>query len=235
MESIIVDSKPQFVGRKEAGLLLSRRLMEYRNSNSIVVGIPHGGVCVASAIAQALSLPLEVMPCRKIKDPGDSLHDIGSVSAHEVFVHDCARTIPQDYINHQIILLKNAIASESKKYYGETRTSSFFNRTVILVDDLVRSSDSMIACLREIGNAHPLKVVVAVPVISEQAMKAIRNEADDVIFLRIASSIQSAKDYFLQYPRIDAEAVSEILRASRLRHTRNTAGKAQITSLENRT
>jgi orotate phosphoribosyltransferase-like protein len=71
MKRINVDTRLQ--NRTEAGVLLSRKLAAYKNSDAVVVGIPHGGVCVASAIADILSLSLEVMPCRKIKNSARTL------------------------------------------------------------------------------------------------------------------------------------------------------------------
>ena len=63
--------------REHAGQLLSKKLSEYKRSNSVVIGIPHGGACVAYAIAECLELPLELMPCRKMKHPADHTKNIG--------------------------------------------------------------------------------------------------------------------------------------------------------------
>lgn len=201
--------------REEAGYLLSKKLASFKNTNAIVVGIPHGGVCVASAIADSLSLPLEVMPCRKIKDPGDGSKNIGSVSQDDVFIHDCARTIPQDYISHQIILLRNAISHENRKYYGDDQPASLRYRTVILVDDLLASSDTMMACLRGIKKHIPLKIIVAVPVVSAEAARIVGAEADDMQFLKMEASLASPDEYFADFPKVDDQKVKELLEASR--------------------
>ena len=203
--------------RKEAGVLLSKKLAAYKNSDAVVVGIPHGGVCVASVIAELLSLRLEVMPCRQIRNPGDNKHNIGSVSVDEVFMHDCPHTIPQDYIYHQIALLRNAIAFENKGYYGNGKPCSFRHKVVILVDDILQSSDAMMACLGGIKKQAPLKVIVAVPCVSAEALQNLSTEADDVVFLDMKYSIESASDYFVDFPKIDEEKVKEILMASRKR------------------
>ena len=46
-----------FKDRKEAGRLLAQKLSGYKDVNGIVLGIPSGGVPVATEIAKALGLP----------------------------------------------------------------------------------------------------------------------------------------------------------------------------------
>jgi putative phosphoribosyl transferase len=213
MHPIVVNAQLQ--GRKEAGLLLARKLAAYRHTNAVVVGIPHGGVCVASVIAEELSLPLEVMPCRRIKHPAESQQYIGSVSENEVVLHDCSRTIPQDYLSHQIILLKNAILHENRKYYDHRKRDSFLYKTVILVDDILISSDGVIACLREIKREKPLNLVVAIPVVSAEAARIVQSEADDLVFLHMENSISSPHNHFVHFPAVDDSKVKELLTISK--------------------
>jgi predicted phosphoribosyltransferase len=200
--------------REQAGRLLSQKLDSYRN-NAVVVGIPHGGVCVAFAIAEALSLSLEVLPCRRIKHPADSNKAIGSVSVSEAFIHDFSQCIPQDYIYHQIALLRNALQHEHHQYYRNRRPPSFLYKTVILVDDILEVSDTMLACLRDIKKQKPLKVIVAVPVVTAEAARIIRAEADEFVFLQMETSTRPAKDHFENFPRVDEREVRELLELSR--------------------
>lgn len=85
--------------RSLAGQLLSKKLEQFVSSDAIVVGVPRGGVVVASAVAEALGLPLHVLPCRKLRHPGDSKKAIGSVSLDEVALsddcHDISRGLCQ--------------------------------------------------------------------------------------------------------------------------------------------
>ncbi|HEY0744657.1 MAG TPA: phosphoribosyltransferase family protein [Chryseosolibacter sp.] len=204
-----------FQNREEAGHQLGQLLAEYRNSNAIVVGIPHGGVSVASVVAAELISPLEVIPCRKIKHPADATKTIGSVSEDEVFIHDCSHTIPQDYVYHQILLLRNAMAAERKKYYGSIKPQSLRYRTVILVDDMLSTSDTILACLRDIKKQNPLKVVVAVPIVAAEAARVVSAEADDLKFIKMESVLDPSHEYFADYPRVDDKKVKQLLYSSR--------------------
>ena len=55
-----------FKDREEAGLLLADKLMEYENTDSIILAIPRGGVPVGYAISQKLNLPLDIFLSKKI-------------------------------------------------------------------------------------------------------------------------------------------------------------------------
>jgi predicted phosphoribosyltransferase len=200
--------------REEAGLLLGMKLREYENTNAVVIGIPNSGVCVAAAIAKCISLPLEVIPGRRIKHPANDNRNLGSVSLTEVFLHDNAVQVPQEFVARQILSLKNANSIEHQFYHDGFSQQSLKYKTVILVDDLLRSSEVMLACVHEIKKQKPMKIVVAVPVVSAEAARIVGNEVDDTIFLRMEQEIGEAKHNFKNYHRIDRDQVKRLLDAS---------------------
>jgi predicted phosphoribosyltransferase len=208
--------RPFLHDREQAGSLLSRKLEGYRNTNAIVIGIPHGGVCVAAPIAESLSMPLQVMSCRQINHPADPKRSIGSVSPAEACIHDDGfHNIPQDYVFHQIALIRGVFRYERKLYYGDNNPPSVQYKTVIVVVDVLKSSDALLACLREIKKQQPLKVIVAVPVAAAEAARVVRSEVDDIVFLQLEPSISSARMFFMEFPKVDENRVKELLEAGR--------------------
>lgn len=208
----------QFRDRQEAGHLLSEKLTRYKNANAVVVAITGGGVCVAAPMAEALTLPLEVMPCREIKHPAGKDERIGAVSEHEVFIHEHSYAIPQHYIYHQVILLRNAIAFEKREYYEDRQRTSFRNKTVILVDDMLRSGETMLVCLRDIKRQNPLEIIVAAPVAEAAAARMVGAEADDTCFLKMVTSIDLPYDHYHYFPRVDRSQARGLLASFRLKH-----------------
>jgi putative phosphoribosyl transferase len=202
--------------REQAGRLLSIKLLEYKNTNTVVVGIPTGGVCVASVISDSLGLPLEVMPCRTIKHPADNRKNIGSVSQDEVIIHDVSYDIPQEYIHHQTMQLQNEINSEKNYYYGDIQPISLNYKTVILVDDVLQSIDTMIACLKSIKKQKPFRIVIAVPVIYPKAARMLNSEADDVVFLFMNSGKDSGSEYFVKFPDVKKNTIRDFLNKSKI-------------------
>ena len=129
--------------------------------------------------------------------------------------HDCSYDIPQDYIYHQQVLLQNAIRYEQNFYYDDLPTETLLYKTIILVDDLLMNSDTMLACLRSLRKQRPLKIVVAVPIVAAEAALAIRSEADDMVFIKMQTRINLANDFFTEFPKVDRERVRELLLKSK--------------------
>jgi putative phosphoribosyl transferase len=199
------------VDREYAGTLLARRLAEADHINAVVVGIPHGGACVAARIADVLHLPMEVMMCREIEDPTDRSKTVGSVSANDVIMHDRSRTIPQDYIYFQAIRLRNEIKYENDFYYGDEPPLDFRNKTVILVDDILLSADTLLACIREIRKQGALHIIVAVPFVQTEAATIIQPEADAFIFLKMQLNIRSPHEFYQDFPEVKEWQVRTLL------------------------
>lgn len=205
--------------REEAGQILGRKLHEYEKTNTVVIGIPCGGVCVAAAIAKCLSLPLEVMPSQRIKHPANDNKNLGSVSLTEVFLYDDTDQVPQDFVARQIASLKNANSNEQKFYHANSTQQTLKYKTVILVDDLLKSSEVMLACIHEVKKQKPLKIVVAVPVVSAEAARIVGAEVDNMLFLRMEQEIGHAKQYFVNYNRITKDEVKNLLDKSKINLT----------------
>jgi putative phosphoribosyl transferase len=199
--------------REEAGGLLSAKLQQYKGTDAVVMGIATGGVIVAARTAELLNLPLNVFPCRQIADPVDKNRSIGSVSLDEVVVQGNCHDIPQDYISHQIALLRASLHSEWQKYYSNNPQVPLRYKTVIVVDDIVRSGNSMVACLKSIMKQTPLKIIVAIPIVSAEAARKIGEIADEVIFVQMKHDVQSAKDFYVEYPAVDEHEVKALLQS----------------------
>jgi len=212
MRQAVMDSLLQ--DRAHAGRLLSKKLSIYKGS-AVVVGIPQGGACVAAEIAKALSLPLEILPCRKIKHPADGKCAIGAMTADETLIRNFSQSIPQDYVFHQIAMIRNALQNEQRLYYTNWQLPSFQYKTIVLVDDVLDSSDAMLACIRSIKKQKPLKIIVAVPLVAAEAARLVQAEADDLVFLQIEPVINSPGEYYEKFPLIDQAKVKEILESAR--------------------
>ena len=203
------------VNRESAGIMLAQNLKGLDHANAIVVGIPHGGVCVAAKVAERLHLPLEVIMCRKINDPSDKSKTIGSVSANDVILHDVARSIPQDYVYFQTIRLRNEIKYENDFYYGSEPTLDLEYKTVIIVDDILISADTLLGAIQEVRKRRALRVVVAVPFVQAEAARIIQSETDDLVFLRMQQHIHSPHEYYKEFPEVEEWTVRKLLEGSK--------------------
>ena len=71
----------QYRDRFHAGSELAKQLAEYKDKeNTIVLGLPRGGVPVAQRIAAELNLPLDVFLVRKLGVPGHEELAFGAIA-----------------------------------------------------------------------------------------------------------------------------------------------------------
>lgn len=200
-----------FYDRAQAAQGLTERLMPYIDSDAVVIAVPHGGAPIGARIAQNLHLPFHVMPCKRIKHPAHPEESIASVTPEEVVIHPNCGSIPQDYITHQVQMFQHALAADRGYYHGNEPLPSLRGRTILLVDDLLRTPDTLIACLRSIQRQHPAKIVVAVPVATLEAIARIKPEAHETIALITTADGSRLGDFYADYPRISDEEVRDLI------------------------
>src|SRR6266542_1162790 len=85
----------RFKDRTEAGRFLAERLSAYANRpDTLVLGLPRGGVPVAYEVATALNAPLDVFVVRKLGVPGHEELAMGAIATGG------ARTLNRDVIEY---------------------------------------------------------------------------------------------------------------------------------------
>jgi putative phosphoribosyl transferase len=209
--TMVLPNEAVFQNRKHAAFLLAERLMDHANSDTIVVAVNGGGIHVGYHLAELLHLPLEVIPCKKIKHPADNDRTIGAVSLDSVVIHDDDNTIPQDYIYHQIQLLQHVIKGQSNRYNVGRTPRSFKNRTIILADDLLITGDTMLATLKTIRKQVPEKIIAAVPNVTPEATRSIATEIDEIIYLTIEPNNPVTENLYAEFPEVEDEEVIALL------------------------
>src|SRR3989338_7866649 len=92
-----------FENREQVGRLFGEVLLRYKaKKNTVVLGIPRGGVIVAAEIARKLQLPLDVLVIKKLGYPGNEELALGAVSSSAIYLEETATCFPQDYLQQQI-------------------------------------------------------------------------------------------------------------------------------------
>lgn len=170
--------------RRQAGWLLADALMHFRNSNAVVIGIPYGGAVVGYHLAKRLNLSFDVIACKAILHPADERKTIGSVTADQAVIHDDAYDIPRDYVYHQIVLRQNALRSQQAFYHSaKTEIISIADAKVIVVGDIVKSADSLIASIRTLYHQKPKELILAASLVTPDVARQLASEVDEIVSL----------------------------------------------------
>ena len=219
-----LDSETPYYDRIHAGRVLAERLGGYKGKNALVLGIPRGGVPVAAEVARLLGADLDVIVARKLGAPGQPELAIGAVTANG-----------GEFLNNEILGAVGAspeyLESARKEQMAEARRREtrfrgdrpmerIQDRVVILVDDGLATGATMRAAIRSVRKHRPGRLIVAVPVGSEEAYAALQEDADEVVCASVPQHF-AAIGYFYQNfePTEDAEVESIVRGFSKRRGT----------------
>ncbi len=203
-----------FKNRKEAGKLLSKNLSGYKNTGSIVLAIPSGGVSVGVEIARALMLSLDVVIVRKIQLPFNTEAGFGAVEpdGKAIFNEELLRRLelPEEEVERQIHKTKDNIKLRNERFRKGQNFPSIKKRPVIIVDDGLATGYTMLAAIDFVKRQEPQKVVVAVPTGSKETVDTILTHVDELLCLNVRSgyTFAVAEAYENWYDLEDEEVIS---------------------------
>jgi predicted phosphoribosyltransferase len=201
----------KFKDRTDAARLLFNKLTEYKsNKDVIVIAILAGGVPVGYHLADMLNVPFDIIPCKKICHPSRHGHTIGSVSLSEISIHD-NQDIPGDYVHHQVRQIRNDLKGRYKIYMGDKKPADLKGKTVILVDDRLKTGDTMLASIRSIKKQKPSKIIAVVPVTTVRASHQIMAEVDDFVCVIKTHDLDNTDDFYESLPRVSDDEAKKFL------------------------
>ncbi len=174
---------PRFRDRHEAGQHLAELMQPYAlEPDPIVLGLPRGGVPVASEVAAALDAPLDVFVVRKLGVPGHEEYAMGAIASGGIRIlnHDVIRElhIPLTAVEAVERPERAELARREQAYRDGRPAPVLRDRSVVLVDDGLATGSTMLAAIAAVRTQHPKQIVVAVPVASVEACAAVRRQAD---------------------------------------------------------
>ncbi len=205
-----------FKDRKDAGERLVSMVEQYRGgADTIVLGLPRGGVVVAAEIAGALGLPLDVWVTRKIGAPLNPELAIGSVDSDGNLLLDenTARLyeVSDRYIREEVAAQTEEIKRRYQKYRGMIAPPDVSGKTVLVVDDGIATGYTMLAALRSVKNAGAAKIVCVVPVSSPRVISKLKKYADEVDCLSTPSYFGAVGEFYRNFNQVSDENVIEYL------------------------
>jgi putative phosphoribosyl transferase len=222
---IISHSEEPFVTREEAGRLLAGELMDYAGRDTVVLGIPRGGVIVARQLALLLDAQLDVVLSRKIGAPGNPELAIGAISedgklflsqevADRLGRHEDITAYVEKEREKQYTTIMNRI-----ELYRRVRPKiPLEGRTAIITDDGLATGATMEASVWAIRREKPGKLIAAVPVASLDSAERVAQYADRTVVLHappIFYAVGQFYEYFSQ--TTDEEVLATIQESMRTR------------------
>ena len=211
----------KFRNRIQAGEILADRLKRTFTSlmvdvqESIILGIPRGGVILADIVARKLSTDFDIIIGRKLGAPENKELAIGAVmedgTAYVNHYLVNALRVTQEYLEREKLTQKNEI-KRRKEVYRKPVDYNIENRVVVLVDDGIATGATIIAAARWIRKQRPKLLIIAVPVAPRQSVDMLRQESDTVEVVTIPSDFNAVGEFYENFDPVTDEDVIKIMK-----------------------
>lgn len=196
--------------RIEAGILLSERLKKYRNTNSVVLAIPRGGVPIGAIIAKNLQLQLDIVLSKKIGHPQNKEFAIGAVSMDAMII-DKYSEIPTAYIDEEIIRLRKLLQEKYKLYMHQRKPIDIKGKNIIIVDDGIATGNTLLVSIAMLRKKQPAKIIVAVPILPYEAIQTFEENTDELIYLIASKNFRAFGHFYEEFNPVEDTEVIQLL------------------------
>ncbi|MEW2382475.1 phosphoribosyltransferase [Micromonospora sp. NPDC047707] len=203
--------------RAEAGRMLADRLTALVGDPGVIVlGLVRGGVPVAEVIAQRLGAPLDVLVVRKLGMPWAREVAFGALGPGGVQVLNdvvASRLGPEDIA--EVRQREQAELERRERLYRSGRPPlDLTDRTAVIVDDGLATGATARAAVQVARHLGARRVIVAVPVGSQEAYEMLSAEADQVVCPQHPPEFMAVSAYYDDFHEVPDDEVIDALKAT---------------------
>lgn len=206
-----------FLDRVDAGQKLALKLEKYKNKkDSIVIGLPRGGVVTAYEVAMALNLPIDVIITRKIGAPHQPELALGALTqdGKPIIDYNLANMVgaTEQQISGVVEIERLELKRRLDIYRNDKPELDLMGKTVILVDDGIATGSTMRAAIISARAIGAKRVVVAVPVAPADTIKNLANQVDELICLYVPDTFFGVGGFYQNFEQVSDNQVIDILK-----------------------
>jgi len=173
----------------------------------IVIATSYGATPIAKVIASELDAKLDMMFSTKVYSPNNEECEIAIVTeTEEVVIHEelvKAFDISLDYIfSKSRHIFENELSSCVNKYRQGKKIKNLEHKNVLLIDEGLNTSLTMMACIKTAINLGAKSVSVAIPILPTASISTIESIADDLYYVKSLDHFISIDFYYDQLDEI---------------------------------
>jgi predicted phosphoribosyltransferase len=200
----------------EAGRHLAAKLRHYAHRpDAIVLALPRGGVPVASEVARALDLPLDIYLVRKLGVPGHEELAMGAIATGDARVLNerviQMLSIPAGIIEAVAQREIRELARRERLYRGDRPAPDLGGKVAILIDDGLATGATMRAAAVALRGQGPAKIVVAVPVAARETCDELGGEVDEMVCASTPEPFDAVGKWYENFSQTTDEEVRLLL------------------------
>jgi len=182
-----VNQRPRYRDREEAADQLIDALRPHLNGDGLILAIPRGAVPMGARIAHALGATLDIVLVRKLGAPYNPEYGLGAIDEDGLVTLGSRQGGP-------LIDLRD--------------------RVVIVVDDGLATGFTAVAAVHAVRTQAARSVIVAVPVGSAEAVRRLRQVADEVICLAMPPDFQAVGQWYDDFSPVTDDTVRRLLEST---------------------
>ncbi len=211
-----------FRDRIDAGRKLAEHLRQRLApvaGETLVLGIPRGGVIVAGPVAHALGARLDIVIPRKIGAPDQPELAVGAIALagdEELVLQDpdliATLGIPPAYLVEEAARQRREIERRTAAYREGRRAEPLAGRTVLIVDDGVATGLTARAAAAAVARAAPARLIVAVPVAPAGSVRAFQAHGLVLEALATPSGFMAVGQFYQDFHAVEDGEVLAVLR-----------------------
>lgn len=204
-----------FADRRAAGTQLAGRLASLGISAPLVMGLPRGGVPIASEVAGATGAELDLVLVRKLGAPQQPELAIGAVGEGGALV------LNEDVCDHLGIgerPLEEIIARERKEierraelYRPDREAAAVEGRDVVVVDDGIATGATALVAAEVLRARRAGRLTLAVPVAPAEARERMLGSYDEFVALNEPLRLGAVGSWYEDFEPTSDDEVRRLL------------------------
>lgn len=218
----------RFRDRTDAGRQLADRLRKYAGEpDTLVLGLPRGGIPVAYQVAEAIGAPLDVFVVRKLGVPGQEELAMGAIATggvrvlNDPLVRDLG--IPKSVIDAVVDREQEELDRRERAYRRGQPAPGVRGKTIILVDDGLATGATMRAAVEALRQQRAKRIIVAVPVAARETCEELGAEVDEIVCAEMPEPFYAVGAWYEDFSQTTDEEVRKLLDQSRRQGFRRAA------------
>jgi putative phosphoribosyl transferase len=203
--------------RVEAGQALAEILKDYTGPDTVILGIPRGGVIVAAEVASRLKLPLDILITRKLGAPSNPELGIGAIAPDGETVIDQGLVrylnVTPEYLKNEKAAQLEELRRRDKLYRGTDSKPDWSGKTLVLVDDGIATGATIKAAALYAKRQGAKHVIISAPVAPADTAERLADSADGFVFLNTPEYFSAVGAFYTDFSQTTDEEVRQALAA----------------------
>lgn len=180
----------------------------------IIISTSYGGYPIAKMIASELDGKVDIMFSRKVYSPNNDECEVAIVTeTEEVVIHEelvKAFDISLDFVfSKSKYIYENELSNCVNKFRNGKKLEDLENKNILLIDEGLNTSLTMMACIKTAINLNAKSVSVAIPILPTASISTIESIADDLYYVKNLDHFISIDFYYDELEDITYEQIKK--------------------------